>query len=344
MAELLEKWRALSTQNFTPLQASLELTFRCNERCQHCYIDDFRDDPDRVLSLDQWKEILDKLREAGTLYLILMGGEAMLNKHFWEILEYSSKLGFYNSMISNGLLIKDLETAKRLKDNGLHRITFSLYSLDEDIHDTLTQVRGSFRTTMRALQFCREASIIVSVNCLLTKLNIHTVYELIDWCIEENLEIREDPIVTPGFNGKTDILELRASRAQLLEYYRERARRWPHSLKKDKKSNGDDYICNVGKGKCAITPYGELLTCIDVRVSLGSLVEKSFDELWLSKEANSWRNIKVKDVEGASDCSNPCELCPAMSLTEEGDRHKLTKNDAELEFIKGQVRHEFSIE
>lgn len=341
---LIDKWRTQSTQNFVPLQASLELTYRCNERCRHCYIDKFWDDPKRVLSLDQWKIVLDKLRDAGTLYLSLMGGEAMLNPHFWEICEYAKQKGFHISMITNGLKIKNQETADRLAKSGLKVATMSIYSLEDEIHDHMTKVRGSLKLTMQALNFLQNAGVKVGVNCLLTKHNIDNVFDLMEYFVAKGIEVREDPTVTPGFNGKTDILELRASKEQLIKFYHERAKRWPHSLAKGPAPQPEDYLCNVGKGKCAITPYGEILSCIDVRIPLGNLVQESFDSLWNSPEINKWRFTKVKDVAVSADCSNPCEACPAMSMQENGDIHTPTAHDVRLSEIKQQVRNELGIE
>ncbi|MCJ8277739.1 MAG: hypothetical protein MJK18_12925, partial [Bdellovibrionales bacterium] len=68
---ILDKFRNRSTESHRPLQASLELTYRCNERCTHCYIEEFRDDPKRVLKLQDWFKVLEELRAGGSLYLIL---------------------------------------------------------------------------------------------------------------------------------------------------------------------------------------------------------------------------------------------------------------------------------
>lgn len=59
-----------------PLDVCLELTHRCNFRCQHCYIPDFT--TPNLLTTQRILQLLEELREAGTLFLTLTGGEMFL--------------------------------------------------------------------------------------------------------------------------------------------------------------------------------------------------------------------------------------------------------------------------
>jgi len=216
--DILNKWRLKSSASWIPLQASLELTNRCNERCQHCYIPSFKDDPKKVLSLHDWYLVLDKLKKAGTLYIVLMGGEAMLSPFFWDILKYSHSKGFHTSMITNGMKIKTQETADKLRNFGIKQMSFSLYSLKPHVHDFLTRVKGSHQKTIKAIELCQNAGLEVGVNALLTNANIDDIFDLEDWCIEKNIVFKADPTITPKLDGNLDPLKLRASKEQLLYF------------------------------------------------------------------------------------------------------------------------------
>ena len=67
----------------SPVTGSVELTYRCNLRCAHCYI------PHRSgrgeLSTDEWKGLLDQVAEAGCLYLLVTGGEPFLRRDALEL-------------------------------------------------------------------------------------------------------------------------------------------------------------------------------------------------------------------------------------------------------------------
>jgi MoaA/NifB/PqqE/SkfB family radical SAM enzyme len=342
---LLEKWRNQSAEQFIPLQASLELTYRCNERCSHCYIDHFWDDPKRILKLEHWYNILHELRGAGTLYIILMGGEAMLNPHFWSIAAKASELGMHVSMITNALKITDIEVAKKLKDAGIKVITVSLYSMDAAIHDTMTKVRGSHTHLLKAIDWCQQAGLQVGANCLLTTHNIAGFYDVADWCIARGIEIKEDVTVTAKFSGDTSPTQLRATSEQIEAYFRERVRRWPKGLPTPSGFAADDYTCNLAKGKCAVTPYGELLGCIEIRQPLGNLAFEPFEKLWYSQTAEQWRQVKNKDLKFSDpsdhDCESFCDHCPGMALHENKDAFTITKDTVRIATIKKRIYEEF---
>lgn len=340
---LLDQWRNRSSSKNVPLQASLELTFKCNERCSHCYIEEFRDDPNRVLSADQWTKVLEELRAAGTLYITLMGGEAMLNPHFWHILDTGSKMGFQVIMITNGLLIRSQEVADRLRDSGLTHITFSYYSMRPEIHDRMTKVKGAHAKITQAMKFVTNSGIQFGINSLLSKENIAHYFELEDWCLENNIRIRTDPTITPKYNGDLAPTKLRPTREQLKWYMRETAKRYRRGIPVPNGMRAEDFTCNVGKGKCAVTPYGELLTCIEVREPLGSLLDSSFAELWKSPTAEKWRNIRNQDLEGLPTDSTVefCEHCPGMSDHEVGNPLQVTDYFRLLAEVREEVRSEF---
>ena len=341
----LDKFRALSVTRAIPLQASLELTYRCNERCTHCYIENFRDDPKKVLSLEDWYKVLHELRSAGTLYLILMGGEAMLNPHFWDIARKASELNFYVSMITNGLKIKNQEVANKLSDVGVQLISFSLYSMNPEIHDRMTSVKGSQERLLSAIDFCDKAGIQPSVNVLLSEANAAGVFEVYDWCVERGYEVKVDPTITPRLNGNLEPTKYRARPETLKWFYRERSRRWAGARPKPSGETEGDYVCNAAKGKCAVNPYGELLPCIEIREPFGSLVEESFADLWHKPEALKWRKIRIKDLNesGGMELYNFCDHCPGMAKHEHGDALRPTDFTKTLAKAKLEVSKEGSL-
>lgn len=335
MSELINQWRDLSTQNAIPMQASLELTHRCNESCEHCYLDELRDDHSRLLSLEEWYKVLSELKSGGVLYLIFIGGEAMLSPHFWPLSLRAHQNGFDLSLITNGLKIRNLDIAKRLKQNGFRHITFSLYSLDPAIHDELTNTQGSHLRTIKAIELCREAGLEVGINCLLTYKNIDQYYNLAQWCVDRGLEIKADPNITPKFSGDLTPVKLRASKQQLSQYFIEGLKRWPRSIAPTQPLHPQDYVCNAAKGKCAVTPYGDLLSCLEIRESLGNLKHLSFHQAWHSPQAQKWRNIRNHDLD--SPMNNHCDHCPGMADHEHGLAHKLTPFTKELALLKSQA-------
>src|ERR1700690_4145368 len=98
MAEMTTKAMALNI----PLAVQVDLTYRCNERCVHCYLDH---DDHGEMTTAEIKHLLDELADAGVFILTLSGGEIMLRKDFFEILEYARERTFCIKLKTNAIMI-----------------------------------------------------------------------------------------------------------------------------------------------------------------------------------------------------------------------------------------------
>src|SRR6266404_1023331 len=114
VAEMSEKAQKLNI----PLSVQLDLTYRCNERCVHCYLDH---DDHGEMTTTEIKHLLDEMAEAGVFILTLSGGEIFLRKDFFEILEHARTLTFCIKLKTNAVLIREAQAA-RLRDLGVESI------------------------------------------------------------------------------------------------------------------------------------------------------------------------------------------------------------------------------
>ena len=92
---ILGKW----LQNRVPITGSVELDLRCNLRCLHCYRDG--EWPAGILDTEEMKDVLDQIADAGTLWLLLTGGEIFLRPDFFEIYEHAMKKGFLLNLFTD---------------------------------------------------------------------------------------------------------------------------------------------------------------------------------------------------------------------------------------------------
>src|SRR5205823_9447116 len=98
-----------------PISVHMDLTYRCNERCVHCYLD--HDDRGEMTTAEI-KGILDQLADAGVFFLTLSGGEPLMRKDFFAIVAYARSLMFNVKVKTNGILIKEKE-AQQLRELGV---------------------------------------------------------------------------------------------------------------------------------------------------------------------------------------------------------------------------------
>jgi MoaA/NifB/PqqE/SkfB family radical SAM enzyme len=177
----------------------------------------------------------------------------------------------------------------------------------------------------------------VTLNCLIGNKNIETIFDLEDWAMREDLMLKFDPMITPKLNGDMASTLERATEEQLRDYYKEKIRRWPNGKPKSSGETKSDYVCNAGKGKCAVTYSGELLPCIEIRESLGNLLKTDFSELWQNHTANQWRSVKWTDIENADQkMVSFCDHCMGMAKNETGSHLKMTCYSKMLASIKNE--------
>ena len=111
-----------------PICLTWELTYACNLECVHCLSSSGRRDP-RELTTDEAKAVLDELRELQVFYINIGGGEPMIRRDFFELLEYSIGQGIGVKFSTNGAFI-DADKARRLASMDYLDIQISLDGVD----------------------------------------------------------------------------------------------------------------------------------------------------------------------------------------------------------------------
>ena len=88
-----------------PVSGTFELTQRCNFGCEMCYVHDCTQKTD-PLSAEDWISLAKQARDAGTVFLLLTGGEPLIRDDFEEIYRALAKMGFLISINTNGSLLE----------------------------------------------------------------------------------------------------------------------------------------------------------------------------------------------------------------------------------------------
>src|SRR5277367_1200684 len=107
-----------TVERHLPWNVHIDLTYRCNERCVHCYLDH---EDHGEMTTAEIKGVLDQLADAGVFFLTFSGGEVFLRRDFFEIVEYARRLEFNVKIKTNAVMIRESE-AKRLRALGVDTI------------------------------------------------------------------------------------------------------------------------------------------------------------------------------------------------------------------------------
>jgi radical SAM protein with 4Fe4S-binding SPASM domain len=160
-----------------PSDVIWNITNRCNLRCDHCYMAADSHVRPNELTDDETLTLVDQMGERELPALFLSGGEPMIRRNFWEILEKARGYGIRVTVSTNCTMI-DREAARRLKSNGIDWIATSLYGPD-DFHDAMVGVPGTRRRVVEAIKVLREEGVGVAIKTAISKTTWPYVYDLI---------------------------------------------------------------------------------------------------------------------------------------------------------------------
>jgi len=320
-----------------PFSVHLDLTYRCNEQCVHCYLDH---DDHGEMTTGEIKHLLKEMADAGAFVLTLSGGEIFLRKDFFEILEYARDLTFCIRLKTNAVLIRETQAA-RLRDLGVESIQVSIYSHRAEVHDAITKVPGSFRRSINAIRFLRSQGLkVVMANVLMTQ-NMRDYQGTHALADELGAKFTLDPTVTPMMDGDRNILNLNVSEYELHDAFRD------ETLIEDvpefcappsapDKDSMDSLPCSAGHTSCYISPYGEFYPCVQFPLSCGNVRERSFIDIWRhSEQLKEVRSIRLRDLSSCSQCAHggSCSRCPGLAFLE-GNMRGPSTQDCEKSFAR----------
>jgi radical SAM protein with 4Fe4S-binding SPASM domain len=340
MPGLLESLNRRAMDLAIPLSVHIDLTWRCNERCIHCYLDH---DDHAELSLGELRDLLDQMAEAGTMFLTLSGGEIFLRKDLFDILEHARFRGFDIKLKTNALLIGAAEAA-RIASLGVHQVQISVYSHQSRIHDAITKVPGSLNRTLRAIGLLRAHGIHVVIACVLMKSNTGDFEGVRNLALAHGAEFAIDPTITPHLNGDRSILGLNIEREDLRELFETESLVGDvAAFTKPPEPVDDDVLdgtpCSAGHSSGYISPHGDFYPCVQFPLPCGNVRNNSFLDIWRESAAfNELRQIRARDLTVCSSCSHvgTCSRCPGLAYME-GSMYGPSTADCEKSFVRTGV-------
>ncbi len=290
-----------------PLAVHLELTHRCNLNCIHCFHRDCRIPEKYELSSSRLEEIMDELKEMGTMFLIITGGEPFLRKDIRRLLLYASRVPFSLMIFTNGTLV-NRETAEFISSLNAFAVHISLYSLNKKVHDKITLSGGSWEKAMRAVKLLKENGVNTVIKSPLMKENMNSIDGLRRWAGENKVKLKIDPLISPCYEKNcTQITSRRLGLKSMTDIFFESG-----LFEIDNFRPRKELQCGAGRNMAAVDPGGRVLPCVAWRRSGGGLDKKSFSFIWKETEPDYSRFNECPGCELFSFCG----FCPGTAEAE----------------------------
>ena len=337
MSTLAQEMSAKALELQVPLSVQLDLTYRCNERCVHCYVDH---DDHGEMTTAEIKKLLDELAAAGVFFLTMSGGEILLRKDFFEILEYARALLFSVKLKTNALMIRERQ-AERIRSLGVQSVQISIYSHRPEVHDAITKVPGSLKRSLQAIRLLKAHGLNVTIADVLMLQNIQDYPGVRALAAELGVLFTIDPTITPKMDGDRSILDLNVDRTALGRVFRDEALvgSVEEFCRPPKEADDDDLDgqpCSAGHTACYVSPYGDVYPCVQFPLPSGNVRHTPFLEIWRrSEQLNEVRSITLRDLPSCSKCvhGTTCTRCPGLAYME-GNMRGPSSQDCEKSFVR----------
>ena len=333
---LMERLNAKALALGVPISAHVDITYRCNEHCEHCYLE--HDDKGEMTTAELF-DILGQLAEAGVFSLTVSGGEPLLRRDFFAIIERARALLFNVKLKTNAVLIREPE-ARRIRELGVEQIQISVYSHRPEVHDGITKLPGSLKKTLRAIEFLKSQGLKVTIANVLMRQNLLDMTATQQLANELGVGYTLDPTITPMMNGDMSVLDMRAPREAIRKAFRDPAlvgnpeEFCAPPVKVD--STFEAIPCSAGHTACYISPYADVYPCVQFPLPSGNLRRQKFIDIWKnSPELNEVRSITTSALPTCSSCTHvgSCTRCPGLAFME-GNMRGPSTADCEKSFVR----------
>lgn len=328
MSDFKSRLRQQLTGARIPLSGSLELSYRCNLRCQHCYVAHGHTGipGKRELALVEIQRILDEVVEAGCVWLLLTGGEPLLRPDFKEIYSYAKRKGMLVTLFTNGTLITP-RLADFLAEWRPINIEITLYGNTQATYERVTGMPGAHAQVRRGIELLLERGLPLKLKTMLMTLNVQELEAMRAYAASLGLPFRYDAQLNAGLDGSGKPRQLRLDPRQVVEIDRNDPRRLQDLARFNERilNNHPDgqqlYVCAAGLYSFHIDPYGELSLCMMARQTGYNLRNFSFHQGW-SQFLTQERNLKPHGRYECGECQLMpiCGQCPGWSQIEHGNR------------------------
>jgi radical SAM protein with 4Fe4S-binding SPASM domain len=309
--------RDIAFQDVIPLGMHVDLTYRCDLACTHCYLAVRQR---RELTTSEYADFFAELADLGGFYLLISGGDVFVRPDALDILWKAAEHRFDMTMITHAMAIDDTK-ADALKAMGVRRVSVSVYHTDSEIHDAVTNRRGSFDRTMAGIHRLLDRSVDVMIKTPVFAVNrgaervMPAFAELLGVALDMGARIKG------GNDGSDDLLALNMDLEAKANVY-DRMYATCFSLRNWPSRSSEARTCMAGHASAYLAPDGTVQPCLDYEESAGNIRERSFTEIWqTSALLNRLREIRRKHFTACHSCENYtfCGLCPALAARETGD-------------------------
>lgn len=326
-------------QKGIPLSVSLELLPLCNMDCRMCYVRLNMDEMKKqghLRTAKEWLTLARQMRDAGTLFVILTGGEPLLYPAFEEVYRGIKDLGMIITVNTNGTLL-DKKWVDFFTANPPRRINITLYGTDKETYKELCGFEDGYERAITAIRSLRHKGISVKINASLVRANNKQIDEIIQVARALDTAVNVDTYMYPAkrersrpFDAQVRLTPEKAATARFyffkkmmqedtfLEFCKQTVKQ-ERTIKQEILENDQarKMHCQAGRTSFAINWQGQMQPCVMLKNPSFPVFEIGIEKAWkqLQKAVDE---ILLSEDCGICKYRTVCQTCGACALYEGG--------------------------
>ncbi len=294
------------TPKWTLDEVFLELTKQCNLRCHHCYIP--KNISLKELTREQWLKVVDECRDMGVGLIKVTGGEPMIYRHFFDIIEYIMSNNMHIRLYTNGSFLSDANIAN-LKRIGITEVQISMDGARKKTHDTFRRTEGNFEKIMKALPVLENSGINAILSFTVTDYNENEMDEFIEIARRfSNIKVVISPYInyhqTICIDKLVDVNESIVS--NLKQIFEKNSDIWSDKVRYSL-SFSNKYIgyCGFGIYSLYIDSTGKIMMCPLLNNIIVGHISEGIENVWRGSQIlNEYRQCTIADIDYCNTCKN----------------------------------------
>jgi AdoMet-dependent heme synthase len=262
----------------------IDLNFNnaCNLRCKYCFTNSPKGDHVKeYLDIGAIKKLADEADELGYFEFDLQGGELLLQPDkLFQVLEAIRPERFYMYLTTNGFYL-DKEMAKKLAEYKVSRVSVSIDSMDEKIHDEIRGRKESWKKAIEALEHVKEAGMDPYLNITVGHYNANTEHfkQLLDYSKNKKYKTLLNVAVPSGMWQNVESIICDDKDREYLRKIRKEYKNLVRNIWNPFDKNNEKILGCTTVNRVYVTPIGDVLVCPYVHIKIGNIFEQSLKEI-----------------------------------------------------------------
>lgn len=312
-------------------ELKIEVNRNCPLKCLHCSSNGMPNAPEE-LSPEKVCELIREFAYLGGEKVCISGGEPLCYEGLPAVIDACRRTNIETAIYtmgisSNGRSLRPISDrmVALLSESGV-KFIFSLHGARAKTHDTLTQVQGSFKTTMVAMEQVINAGVAVEVHVVPTAINFEEIADITRLLASMNIRKVSWLRFVPQGRGELNWDRLQLSKEQLKQLAKTKVKLQEMYQTITIRTGAPFNIlcpqvavpCEAGLSVLTLRPDGYAVPCdafkqFRVKDDYGNVLYHSLSEVWdKSHLLNEVRRIHESRL------ASSCASCPLYTQCNSG--------------------------